>query len=125
MARRRGRVTSMLGRYRLVPGVKSLKPKIAGDAIRQAVNHPVQTGAQEVVKAGMVKMWPHIRPYRQEIKPLLQVHDELVFDVVNGQSGWYVDYAKTMIPMCMEGAVKLSVPIRVSMAEGNTWADLK
>ena len=115
----------MLGRYRLVPGVKSLKPKIAGDAIRQAVNHPVQTGAQEVVKAGMVKMWPHIRKYKRGIKPLLQVHDELVFDVRTDSDGWYADYAKSIIPMCMTSAMKLSVPIRVSMAEGNTWADLK
>ena len=115
----------MLGRYRLVPGVKSLKPSIQGDAIRQAVNHPVQTGAQEVVKAGMVKMWPHIRRYRDSIKPLLQVHDELVFDVNKADNGYYQDYAKSIIPMCMTSAMKLSVPIRVSMAEGNTWADLK
>ncbi len=124
-ARRTGHVTSMLGRYRLVPGVRSTKPSLVGDSIRQAVNHPVQTGAQEVLKAGMVKMWTIIRPYRQAIRPLLQIHDELLFEVEDGNSGWFKDFAETMIPMSMTSAMPLNVPIRVSMSEGSNWSKLK
>jgi uracil-DNA glycosylase family 4 len=125
LARREGRVTSMLGRYRLTPGARSTKPSLVRDTLRQAVNHPVQTGAQEVLKAGMVKMWPYIRKYRKSIRALLQVHDELLFEVSDTEDGRYKSYADLQITYAMTNAMQLSVPIRVSKSEGSSWSELK
>lgn len=120
-ARMNGFVTSPLGRRRYTGGSRSPNRATANEALRQAVNHPIQAGAQEVIKAGMIKMWPWIKGNLDSIKPLLQVHDELIFQV----KPEYLQLYDLLVSKYMTTAVKLRMPVRVSMAHGRTWENLK
>lgn len=121
VARMHGFVTSMLGRRRYTGGSRSPNRATANEALRQAVNHPIQAGAQEVIKAGMANMWPWMKAHLSFIKPLLQIHDELMVQV----SPDCLQLCDLNVSYYMENAVKLRVPVRVSMAHGRTWKDLK
>jgi len=120
-ARMYGYVRSPLGRRRYTGGSRSPNRATANEALRQAVNHPIQAGAQEVIKAGMVRMWPWVKARHDYIRPLLQVHDELIFRVRPG----YLKLYDSIVSHFMTTAVKLRVPVRVSMAHGRTWEELK
>jgi uracil-DNA glycosylase family 4 len=119
-ARMVGYVVSPLGRRRYTGGSRSPNRATANEALRQAVNHPIQAGAQEVIKAGMIKMWPWVSDH-DWLRPLLQVHDELIFQV---RPDW-LRLCDAIVSHCMTTAVKLRVPVRVSMAHGKTWEELK
>jgi len=122
-ARMRGYVRSPLGRIRYVPGIRSTVAKIRARCIRQAINFPIQAGAQEVLKRGMRDMWVLLKSTTDIVKPLLQVHDELLFEIDNITLG-HGDIQKAIAGF-MENAIKLRVPIRTTMNQGATWADLK
>ncbi len=124
-ARRFGFVRDMFGRIRYLEGVRSQIPKVRKEAERQAINHKIQSGAQGVIKLAMAGVWNDVLPlYWNEgswIEPLLQVHDEIVFEFDEGLE-------KTLDPMIkaqMEGAHKLRVPVTASGAWGINWKQLK
>ena len=122
-ARREGLVRSKLGRIRYLPGIHSTLPYIRSEAERHAVNHPIQTTAQEVLKKAMVDLWD----FRTEIQkegywePLLQIHDEVIYEEDKG----LFELVDPIVQLCMEGAMDLKVPIRCGGVVGNNWAELK
>ncbi len=118
-----GRVRDMFGRYRLTPGASSALRWVREKTLREAVNAPIQSGAQGVVKEAMGQLVPIVRQWQFEGKhvlPLLQIHDELVFEVGDP----WVEEVKEVVVRVMENAVALDVPVLADSAVGETWADV-
>lgn len=130
-ARRDGFVSSLLGRRRYLPGVHSTIPRIREEAHRQAINHPVQSGASEVIKIAMRNIWNDALPVLWDsgikVNPILQIHDELCYEVEKGAA---YEVAEIIVDK-MQTALILSVPVladfhvTASGEDGGSWADLK
>lgn len=124
-ARRNGLVKDYFGRYRLVPEVVSLLPRVVNAGLRQAGNFPIQSMAQQIIKQAMGDLTPIVKELqegrRYRCHPLLQIHDELVFEVSNE----LVDLAVVVIQSIMESAVRLVMPTPVNSNVGQTWGELK
>ncbi len=131
IARQKGYVETLMGRRRYVPGVHSSIPRIREEAGRQAINHPVQGSAAEVIKKAMRNLWNKALPTLWEAgiycEPVLQIHDELVLEV---QADAAQEVA-VIVKWDMENALDLCVPINADFhitktaEEGGSWADLK
>ena len=115
-----GFVRNELGRVRKFPEIKSSQFFIRAAAERAAVNFPIQSLAADVIKVAMINIFKDVQGL-EEIKMLLQVHDELVFEVKEGQAE---KWAKKIIPM-MENAIKLSVPVKVEGKVGKNWGEME
>jgi DNA polymerase-1 len=112
-------VTTILGRRCAIPEINSQNNAIRGYAERNAINYPVQGSAADIIKVAMVKISQRLKNEKLNSKMLLQVHDELVFDVLR-------DELKTMSALVkeeMENAVKLSVPLLVEVGSGKNWRE--
>jgi DNA polymerase I-like protein with 3'-5' exonuclease and polymerase domains len=123
-ARLNGYVTDMFGRRRYCPAVRSATPYLREKALREAGNMPIQAGAQGVIKVAMGKLVPVITRFREEgyiINPLVQIHDDLLFEVEDRG----IDYIVPVIQEVMENAVELSVPTPVDPEVGKNWAEMK
>jgi DNA polymerase-1 len=114
-------VVNQLGRMRKFPEIKSGPWPVRAAAERAAINFPIQSLAADVIKVAMINIQNEIRNSKFEIKMLLQVHDELVFEVREDK---VEEYAKKLIPL-MEEAIKLSVPVRVEAKAGNNWGEME
>ncbi len=118
--RNNGFVRNELGRVRKFPEIKSSQFFIRAAAERAAINFPVQSLAADVMKVAMINVHREITG-KKDIKMLLQVHDELVFEVLNSKLKFY---AHTIAPI-METALKLDVPIAVEVKSGPNWGDIQ
>ena len=94
---------------------------IRKSAERMAINTPLQGTAADLIKAAMVKVEELIKGHEAEIRLLLQVHDELIFEIKQDKISTYT----TKIKQIMENVLKLRVPIVVEESEGNNWGELK
>ena len=118
--REAGFVRNQLGRVRKFPEIKSSQFFIRAAAERAAVNFPIQSLAADVIKVAMINIDKEIRN-NPEIKMLLQVHDELVFEVDEDKvKAW----AKKIVPL-MENAIKLSVPVKAESKVGDNWGEME
>jgi DNA polymerase I len=117
--RRDGFVTTLLGRRRFLNDINSRNQNLRGNAERQAINMPIQGTAADMIKLAMIKIHRDIKKHSDKIKMLLQVHDELVFEVHKS----FIDQAKNLIEENMKSALKLNVPIEVDIGIGNNWYD--
>ncbi len=122
-AKEKGYTTTLFGRKRHFEGLKSKLPFIRASAERQVMNAPIQGTAADVIKLAMKKVDKEIKKAKLDKKThlLLQVHDELIFEVENGEA----EKAKKTIKGAMEGAVELEVPLVVNVSEGQKWGSLK
>ena len=122
-ARRYGWVSDMFGRRRLVPEVRSTSKKIVEEGLRYAMNQPIQSGAQGVIKLAMGKIWREVLPFIEPgvVRCLLQIHDDLLFEVKESEVGWVIP----LIQGTMESAVKLSIPTPVDPKVGYRWGSMK
>ena len=111
-------VKNELGRVRKFPEIKSSQFFIRAAAERAAVNFPIQSLAADVIKVAMINISKELT---DDCKMLLQVHDELVFEVVEGKIEFW---AKKLIPL-MENAIKLSVPVKVEAKVGDNWGEME
>ncbi|MFQ5746145.1 MAG: DNA polymerase I [Gemmatimonadota bacterium] len=118
-ARERGYVETILGRRRYVPEIRSRNPGVRGFGERTAANSPIQGSAADLIKLAMISL--HARLRGEEARMLLQVHDELLFEVPEPD----VERVGEIVRAEMEGAMKLSVPLRVDLGWGRTWFDCK
>jgi len=118
-AKRFGFVKDMFGRRRLTPGVKSAHKRIREEALREACNAPVQSGAQGIIKVAMGQLIPVYRQFNAW--PLLQIHDDIIFEIPEET----LDRAVPAIVKTMENAVKLSLPTPVDPKVGDRWNSLK
>ena len=121
-ARRYGEVRDMFGRRRLVPEVHSSSRKIAEEGLRYAVNQPVQSGAQGVIKLAMGRVWREMQgEIRSDIlRPLLQIHDDLLLECRDEEVPWVVP----VIQGVMESAVKLTIQTPVEPKVGKRWGSM-
>jgi DNA polymerase I len=116
--RERGFVATLLGRRRYLPELRSGNPNLRGFGERMATNAPIQGTAADLVKIAMVRMAVELRAHRLETRMLLQVHDELLFEVPTGE----VERLRALATEVMESAVALDVPLRVDVKVGDDWA---
>ena len=120
-ARRHGYVKTMLGRRRAIPDVDSRNQTARGQAERLAVNTVIQGTAADLIKRAMINIDRRIRAERRPERMLIQVHDELVFEAPEER----VEEEAAMISAEMSRALRLDVPIKVDVAWGPNWLDLK
>ncbi len=118
--REKGYVTTLLGRRRYLPELKSTNPNARGMAERMAMNAPVQGSAADLIKIAMVRMAAALETKKLKSRMLLQVHDELLFEAPEGEIGNLERLAREV----MEGAMSLAVPLKVGIKTGPTWADV-
>lgn len=116
-ARSDGFVTTMLGRRRYIPDINNKNQAIRQFAQRQAVNAPIQGSASDLIKIAMVHIDNEISQNKLSARLIIQVHDELVFDVPDKEVDSFLDLAKDK----MENVLKLDVPVRVSVKKGRNW----
>jgi hypothetical protein len=116
--RERGFVTTLLGRRRYLPELRSGNPNLRGFGERMATNAPIQGTAADLIKIAMVRMAHELRAHGLESRMLLQVHDELLFEAPAGE----VDRLKALATEVMESALSLDVPLKVDVKAGADWA---
>jgi DNA polymerase-1 len=116
--RERGFVTTLLGRRRYLPELRSGNPNLRGFGERMATNAPIQGTAADLVKIAMVRMAGELHAQGLASRMLLQVHDELLFEAPAGE----VDRLKALATRVMEAAMALDVPLRVDVKAGADWA---
>jgi DNA polymerase-1 len=115
------RVRTLFGRVRPIPDIQSRNPNLRGFAERTAVNTPLQGTAADMIKIAMIRIREKLRTQRLESKMTLQVHDELLFDVPDGE----VETMRSLVKEEMENVIELKVPIVVDVGVGQNWRDLK
>ena len=120
-AREEGLVISATGRRRAIPDLRSPNYQLRSAAERMAINFPMQSLAADIIKIAMVRLHREIEADQIEGRMLLQVHDELLFEVPNDE----VDQFAEKVPRIMTGAYELETGIEVEMKVGPNWADMK
>jgi DNA polymerase-1 len=118
-AREKGFVQTISGRRRYLKDINSQNAVVRGAAERNAVNAPIQGSAADIIKIAMINIQKRLVNENWKSKMLLQVHDELVFDVHNSE----LERIKPMIKHEMENAFKLDVPLVVDMGVGRNWLE--
>lgn len=118
-AREHGYVQTVLGRRRYLNDINSRNAVVRGAAERNAVNAPIQGSAADIIKIAMIHIHDKLEAGNYKTKMLLQVHDELVFDVYKPE----LDTIKTLVKTEMENAYTLEVPLDVDLGVGNDWLE--
>ena len=118
-AKERGYVVTLFGRKRAVPEVKSKNAAVRQQGERLAINSPIQGTAADMIKLAMTHIWSEFNASKLKTKMILQVHDELLFEVPQEE----LDQAVAVIKNGMEEAVSLSVPVSVGINYGKNWAE--
>jgi DNA polymerase-1 len=116
-ARENGFVETILGRRRYLRDINSANQTVRGFAERNAINAPIQGSAADMIKVAMINIHRDIQERGLQSKMTMQVHDELVFDVLKTE----VEVMKEIITHRMRTAIKTSVPIEVEIGEGENW----
>ena len=117
LARKRGYVETILGRKRYLSDINSANASVKAFAERNAINAPIQGSAADIIKIAMININKRFEEKGIQSKMILQVHDELNFDVLKTE----LEIVKAMVKEEMENAVKLSVPIEVEMDAAENW----
>ncbi len=120
-AREEGLVVSATGRRRAIPDLRSPNFQLRSAAERMAINFPMQSLAADIIKIAMVRLQREIEADHIEGRMLLQVHDELLFEVPESE----VDQFAEKVPRIMTGAYELETGIEVETRVGPNWADMK
>jgi DNA polymerase I len=120
-AREEGFVVSATGRRRSIPDLRSPNFQLRGAAERMAINFPMQSLAADIIKIAMVRLQREIEADNIEGRMLLQVHDELLFEVPESE----VDQFAEKVPRIMTGAYELETGIEVETKVGPNWADMR
>jgi len=117
--RKFGYAETLFGRRRYLDDIHSNNAIVRGAAERNAINAPIQGSAADIIKIAMIAIQKHIEQEGLQSKMILQVHDELVFDVLKSE----LDLVKEMVKQEMERAVVLNVPLVVDSGTGNNWLE--
>ena len=118
-ARENGYVATVLGRRRYLKDINSQNAVVRGAAERNAVNAPIQGSAADIIKLAMIQIHQKIKNENWQSKMLLQVHDELVFDVLKSEKEGFEKMVKTE----MEKAFDIGLPLVVEIGFGNHWLE--
>jgi len=117
LAKEKGYVETIMQRRRILKDINSNNAIVRGHAERNAVNAPIQGSAADIIKIAMINIHKAFKEQQFESKMLLQVHDELVFDVYKPE----LEAVKVVVKDKMENAVKLAVPLDVEMNAAENW----
>ena len=120
-AYRDGYVKTLMGRKRVIEELQSKNYMIRQGGERMALNTPIQGTAADILKKAMVEIFAEFNKRNLKSKMLLQVHDELVFNVVNSE----LDEVREIVRDIMENTYKLNVPLKVDIEVGNDWSEAK
>ncbi len=120
-AEKNGYVTTLKNRIRYIPDINSKIYMQREFAKRTAMNTPIQGSAADIIKIAMVKVDRRLEELKLKSKLLVQVHDELVFEVEKGEE----EILRQTVKECMENAVKLDVPLVADDSFGNNWYEVK
>ena len=118
-ARQNGYVETILGRKRYLRDINSANAVVRGFAERNAINAPIQGSAADMIKVAMINIHREMSNKNLRAKMILQVHDELVFDVPHDE----VETLKPIIRDGMINAIKLKVPLEVEIGTGRNWLE--
>ena len=118
-ARDNGYVQTVLGRRRYLKDINSRNAVVRGAAERNAINAPIQGSAADIIKIAMINIHQKLNEGNHKTKMLLQVHDELVFDVYKPE----LESIKRLVKTEMENAYKLEVPLDVDLDIGDNWLE--
>lgn len=120
-AYQKGYVTTIMNRRRKIDELKSSNYMIRSSGERMALNTPIQGSAADILKKAMVELYRAMQEKKLKSKILIQVHDELVFNIYNDE----LEIMKELVKEKMEKVVKLSVPLKVDIETGNDWYEAK
>ena len=120
-ARERGYVETLLGRRRYLPEINSANRQVREAAERMAINMPVQGTSADIIKLAMLRLHEEMKRRKLKAKLLLQVHDELVFEVPQEEMAEMRELVLQLMPQ----ALKLSVPLKVEIKGGKNWAEME
>ena len=109
------------GRRPYLPEINSTIQPIAASAERMAINHPIQGTAADLMKLAMIEIFQGLPKVSEKAKMILQVHDELVFEVPNSEAKTVGEFVKNS----MEKIYKLRAPVETHLSIGNNWGELK
>ncbi len=118
-AREKGYVSTIFGRKRYLNDINSSNGTVRGLAERNAINAPIQGSAADIIKLAMINIHREFEKENLQSKMIIQVHDELVFDVYKPE----LEKVKEIVKHCMEGAIELKVPLEVEMGVGTNWLE--
>ena len=118
-AREKGFAETMFGRRRFLPDINSQNGNIRGMAERNAINTPIQGTAADIIKLAMIRISNRIHQQKLRSRMVMQVHDELVFDVAPGE----VEVVKEIAVHEMQNACTLKVPLVVDVGTGANWLE--
>jgi DNA polymerase-1 len=118
-ARKTGYVQTLLGRKRYLGDIHSANATVRGVAERNAINAPIQGSAADIIKVAMINIFKEMKKHRLKSKMILQVHDELNFDVVLNE----LELMTSIVRTEMERAVKLIIPLTVDIKNGSSWLE--
>ncbi len=118
-ARKYGYVKTLLGRKCYILNINAGNPGWRAGAERQAINAPLQGTAADIMKKAMIRMNPALRAANLKAKMLLQVHDELIFEVPESE----IDETTALVKSVMENVVKLDVPLVAEAGHGHSWGE--
>ena len=121
MAREEGYVETLSGRRRYIPELESRNWNVRQFGERVAKNTPIQGSAADLIKVAMIRIYDELRQQTLRGRLLLQVHDELVFEVLENE----LDLFRKMVVPHMEHAMELAVPLKVDVGVGASWYDCK
>ncbi|MFC1967173.1 DNA polymerase I [Chloroflexota bacterium] len=120
-ARQSGYVQTLLGRRRFIPEISVPNRQVREAAERMAINMPVQGTSADIIKVAMINLQKEMDKQELKSRMLLQVHDELVFEVPEDEC----EIMRRLVPDMMSDAVKLSIPLKVDIKEGSNWGEMK
>ncbi len=118
-AREQRYVTTLLNRRRRLPDILSENQRVREFAERTAINTPIQGTAADLIKVAMIRIWRELKKRGLRTKMILQVHDELVFEVPTEE----LEEVRELVRREMEGAIKLDVPVKVEIGVGRNWLE--
>ena len=118
-ARNTGYVETLLGRRRYIRDIRSSNGILRKAAERNAINAPIQGTAADIIKVAMINIYKELNDKNLKTKMVLQVHDELIFDVPNDE----VPTIMELVPRLMNQAISLKVPLEVEINSGKSWYD--
>jgi len=120
-ARETGYVQTLLGRRRAIPEIHSPNRQVREAAERMAINMPVQGTSADIIKVAMINLDREMNKRQLKSKLLLQVHDELVFEVPEAER----EEMRQLVPQIMSTALELSIPLKVDIKTGKNWGEME
>jgi DNA polymerase-1 len=119
-AHKLGYVQTVLGRRRFIPEINSPNRQIREAAERMAINAPVQGTSADIIKVAMINLHREMDRRKLNTKMLLQIHDELIFEVPEDE----VEEMKSLAAKLMPQAMKLCVPLKIDIKLGKNWGEI-